>query len=508
MGEDPAGGADAPASLTLSEPERRLLAALQRREEPFAEDELIERTQLSADAVRGGLQRLRSKHLAVVDETREELPRLTNRGRAALREGLPERRFLTLLDRGSGTLDPKDIATGGLDEEERSAAIGYLRKRGFLEAGVPFRRRADAPASDRPFPEEVGLKTLDEGTSETEPAVLKELRRRGLAEVDATVERHWSVSSEGRLLTGLAEPADQTGALTPGLLASGGWRDRPFRPYDVRASVPFRTGARPHPYLAWVREFEEILVGLGFEQSEGPLLETEFWNADVLFMPQDHPARSIQDVLSVQGAEGRPPPADLLDRVAAVHEGRALPGDEAPITPGWGGPYDRALARRPVLRSQTTAVSARFLAGKPTPPFRMFCLDRNFRRDAVDAVHHVEFGQCEGILGEAGVTLRHLVGIFRELAEAIGIRELKIRPSYFPFTEPSIEGYVRHPRLGWMEVFPGGMFRPEVVRPLGVEVPVAAWGIGIARLAMVSLGINDIRDLFRDDLPSLTGGAA
>ncbi|MCI4328670.1 MAG: phenylalanyl--tRNA ligase subunit alpha, partial [Thermoplasmata archaeon] len=156
-------------------------------------------------------------------------------------------------------------------------------------------------------------------------------------------------------------------------------------------------------------------------------------------------------------------------------------------------------------RSQTTAVSARFLAGHPKPPFRQYCIDRNFRSDAVDATHHIEFGQCEGILGEEGITLRHLVGVFRELAEAIGIRELKIRPSYFPFTEPSVEGYVRHPRLGWIEVFPGGMFRPEVLRPLGIEVPVAAWGIGVTRLAMIALGVSDIRDLFLDDLGRLTG---
>ncbi|HEV2166245.1 MAG TPA: phenylalanyl--tRNA ligase subunit alpha, partial [Thermoplasmata archaeon] len=182
------------------------------------------------------------------------------------------------------------------------------------------------------------------------------------------------------------------------------------------------------------------------------------------------------------------------------------PGEAESISPGWRAPYDRGLAGRPVLRSQTTAVSARFLSGKPTPPFRMYSLDRNFRRDAVDSTHHVEFGQCEGVLGESGTSLRDLVGIFRALAEAIGVRELKFRPSYFPFTEPSVEGYVRHPRLGWIEVFPGGLFRPEVLRPLGVEVPVAAWGIGVTRLAMVGLGVSDIRELFVDDLDRLRRG--
>ncbi|HEV2449287.1 MAG TPA: phenylalanyl--tRNA ligase subunit alpha, partial [Thermoplasmata archaeon] len=105
-----------------------------------------------------------------------------------------------------------------------------------------------------------------------------------------------------------------------------------------------------------------------------------------------------------------------------------------------------------------------------------------------------------------GTSMRELVGIFRAIAEGIGLRELKIRPSYYPFTEPSIDGYIRHPTLGWIEVFPGGMFRPEVLRPLGVSVPVAAWGIGLTRLAAARLGVPDIRMLFSDDVDRLSGG--
>ncbi len=215
--------------------------------------------------------------------------------------------------------------------------------------------------------------------------------------------------------------------------------------------MPFVRAPHENPYLAWLEEFADLLVGLGFEETEGPLLETEFWNNDVLFMPQDHPARSIHDAFWPEGLRGHPPPEDLLARVAAAHEGRPLPGENVPLGPGWGGRYDPAIAERPVLRSQTTAVSARYLARRPKPPFRTFSIDRNFRVERVDARHHLEFCQSEGIIGEEGVNLRHLVGVFRELTEGIGIPDLKIRPSYFPFTEPSIEGYVRHPRMGWME---------------------------------------------------------
>ena len=493
--------------VTLSDPEERVLRELRNRPQDAREEEDLEKSlSLPADTLRGTLQRLRSKHLTLVEEENQERPELTARGREALANGLPERRLLKQLVGSDGSLDPQSVSKSGLTAEERSAAIGVLRRRGYLAEGAPLRIAKAAPSPDARLPEEELLHALGEGNAAHDPTVFSSLRRRGLVTVAHRTIRRWRPSPEGLALPLAERGVPMVGALTPELLRSGGWRDSGLRPYDVRARVPYLDGARPHPYLAFLEEFEEILVGLGFAQAEGPLLETEFWNADVLFMPQEHPARSLHDVLSVRGVRGRPPEVELLDRVAAVHEGRPLPGEAEPITPGWRTTYDRAIAARPVLRSQTTAVSARFLAHRPSAPFRMYCLDRNFRRDSVDATHHAEFGQAEGIVGESGVTIRHLVGVFRELASAIGIHDLKIRPTYFPFTEPSIEGWVKHPTLGWIEVFPGGLFRPEVLRPLNVTVPVAAWGIGVSRLAMVALGLNDIRELFLDDLDRLTKG--
>jgi phenylalanyl-tRNA synthetase alpha chain len=490
-----------PVSADLSLPEATLLAALRAGSEPCSEESLVEETGLHEEAVRGSLQRLRSKHLAIVLEENLARVRLTPRGEATVNDGLPERRLLDALRAGAS--DAPDLTP-----TERSAAIGILRRRGFLAPGAPFRLSSEGPAlAQGPIPEETALQALARGEEPPDPTLLPALERRGLARTEHITRRRWLASEEGRAFPLDARTAEKVGALTREWLASGNWRDAAFRPYDVRADVPYVGGARPHPYAAWLEEFSEVLVGLGFEEAEGPLVETEFWNGDALFMPQDHPARSIHDVLHVEGVRGRAPASELLGRVAAAHEGRPIPPAKEPLSVGWTAHYDRALAGQPVLRSQTTAVSARYLARGPKPPFRMFSIGRNFRFEALDARHHIEFGQCEGVIGQEGVSLRHLIGIFTELSEAIGIRELKFRPSYFPFTEPSVEGYVRHPRHGWMEVFPGGLLRPEVLRPLGIDVPVAAWGIGITRLAMTALGINDIRDLFNDDLGMLRGGS-
>ena len=497
---------DAGTPVALSPPERSVLSALRSIETlPVAEDDLALRTGLTGEQVRGSLQRLRSKRLVTLAEEHRTERRLSPRGESALAQGLPERRFLQAIDRRGGSISPGEVSAEGLSDEERSVAIGILRRRGLLEEGLPFRLRGAVGRGNEPLPEEVVLKQVAEGDPRIDEAIFTVLERRGLVREEHRSIKRWAPSEEGRSLPLPPEGEEPLGALRSTVLSSGAWKGRSFRPYDVRADVPLLTGARPNPYIAWLEEFEEVLIGLGFEQAEGPLLETEFWNNDVLFMPQDHPARSIHDALSVEGLTGHLPDPRLLARVAAVHEGKPLPGEPHPLGPGWSAEYDPTVASRPVLRSQTTAVSARYLARHPTPPFRMFSIDRNFRREAVDASHHIEFHQCEGILGEPGTSIRHLIGIFRDLAEAIGVRELKIRPSYFPFTEPSIEGYVRHPQLGWIEVFPGGLFRPEVLRPLGIEVPVIAWGIGITRLAMVALGLSDIRDLFADALDRLRG---
>jgi len=498
---------DGETPISLSPPEHRVLTTLRKATElPLDEEHVVSDSGLPPDQVRGSLQRLRSKHLAVVDEEHLAVRRLSARGEAAARDGLPERRFLDALRRRGGRLTVEEATTEGLSDEERSAAIGILRRRQLLADGFPFRLRDEHALDDRLLPEEVVLKQVANEEEDLDEAILAALERRGLVRTEHRSVKRWAPSEEGRRLTLEAAEAPLWGALTPADLASGAWKGRSYRPYDVRVPVPYARGARENPYVAWLDEFADLLVGLGFEEAVGPLLETEFWNNDVLFMPQDHPARTIHDAFWPEGVKGHLPPADLLGRVAAAHEGRPLPGETTSLGPGWGGRYDPAIASRPVLRSQTTAVSARYLARRPTPPFRTFSIDRNFRVESINAGHHIEFQQAEGIVGEEGVTLRHLVGIFRELTQAIGIPELKIRPSYFPFTEPSIEGYVRHPRLGWIEVLPGGLLRPEVLRPLGVDVPVAAWGIGVSRLAMVALGKSDIRELFCDDLDELTRG--
>jgi phenylalanyl-tRNA synthetase alpha chain len=461
-------------------------------------EELAGSPGLTLEVVRGSLERLRAKKLILVEEKHDSAVHLTERGEEALKNGLPERKLLSLLENGSLTQQDAK-AKGGFDDQEYAVAVGRLKRSGCVTMGEKLERKDLLPKD--PFPEESSLRSMSQGQELAKDAT-QELIRRGLAEREHRTTRLWSISPEGARLPLPTEGATAIGALTSAHLKGRTWEKATLRPYDPRAAVPYVSGARTHAYLSWLREFEDILVGLGFEEKRGPLAEPEFYNSDILFIPQNHPARTMQEVFFLEGVEGKLPPKALLEKVAAVHEGRPLP-DEEPISAGWGSTYQTAIAKRTVLRSHTTPVSVRTLLTHPKPPFRIYSLGPAFRRDAVDAKHHIQFDQCEGVFGDRDVSLRHLLGLFTQLAKAIGIDEVRFKPTYFPFTEPSVEGYVKHPSMGWIEVMPGGLFRPEVLRPLGIKVPVAAWGMGIGRLAMVALGLDDIRDLFMDDLSRL-----
>jgi phenylalanyl-tRNA synthetase alpha chain len=229
-------------------------------------------------------------------------------------------------------------------------------------------------------------------------------------------------------------------------------------------------------------------------------VENEFWNMDALFMPQFHPAREIHDVYFVrEPRESRPIPEPFATNVARAHENGKGTGSV-----GWRYLFDPTRARRLVLRSQGTSVSARTMASGPKIPGKYFSIARCFRYDQVDATHAPDFFQVEGIVLGEDINFRTLLGLLRLFAvEVARAPEVKFLPAYFPYTEPSVEMHARHPKLGWMELGGAGLFRPEVTRPLGVKVPVIAWGLGLDRMAMTALGLSDIRDLFTPDLEQL-----
>lgn len=285
--------------------------------------------------------------------------------------------------------------------------------------------------------------------------------------------------------------------ITPELLRDKAWKGMPFREYNIHLPGPRMTMGRKHPYREFLDRLKKKFMELGFEEIRGSIVETEFWNMDALFMPQTHPARDIHDVYFVENpASAREIEEPFFARVKKVHENGSNTGSR-----GWGYRFDAQKARQLILRSQGTVLSARQLSRKPRIPGKYFAIARCFRYDQVDATHLADFFQVEGIVIGKTANFPSLLGLLKTFAGEIALAdEIKFVPAYFPFTEPSVELHIRHPRVGWYELGGAGIFRPEVTLPLGVDVPVIAWGLGVDRMAMMALGIDDIRDLFSRDL--------
>ncbi len=402
---------------------------------------------------------------------------LTPEGQEYLKKGLPEKQLVDILNKQPMKSLPFD--------EAKKIGNFYIGLQWVLKNKWVKSYGKDLVLAKYPeqIPEQEALEKIDKG-GDAEPNLINILLQRKLIKKIITSEADKLVGKE-------------VTNLTPQLLKSGLWKQVKFQKYDVNVPVSKVYPGKLHPYRQVIEEVREKLIGLGFVEAKGPLVETSFWNFDSLFVPQDHPARSIHDVYTVkERKQGKVLDKELLKRVDETHKKGWVTGSK-----GWGN-WDFELARRLILRSQTTAVSARTLSKlkRENLPHKMFVIDRNFRPDVIDAKHFIEFDQCEGIVAGEGLNFRNLLGYLKEIAETFGAEKVRFKPSYFPFTEPSVEGVALIKDLGWVEFGGAGIFRPEVTLPLGVETPVLAWGLGVGRLAMIKLGISDIRYLYSDNL--------
>jgi phenylalanyl-tRNA synthetase alpha chain len=308
------------------------------------------------------------------------------------------------------------------------------------------------------------------------------------------------ITPQGRKALESARGKNTIGILTREILASGEWQNSSFRRYEVDIPPSRIHIGRFHPYGIFLDSVRDKLLAMGFQEMKGSLAESEFWNNDALFMPQFHPARDIHDAYYLEdGVEVSPPEREMGERVRAAHENGGNTGGR-----GWEYSFQWNRSLKAIMRSQGTALSARTLGSDPHIPGKYFGIAKCFRYDQVDATHLPDFFQVEGIVLGEHINLRHLLGLLKLFAtEVAGASEYKFVPAYFPFTEPSVELHVKHPTLGWFEMGGAGIFRREVCQPMGVDVPVIAWGLGLDRMALLALNLSDIRDLLSPDLSRL-----
>ncbi|XP_072398556.1 phenylalanine--tRNA ligase alpha subunit [Diabrotica undecimpunctata] len=286
--------------------------------------------------------------------------------------------------------------------------------------------------------------------------------------------------------------------LTCEMINSGAWKNLKFKEYNFDAlGAPLSSGYL-HPLLKVRSEFRQIFLEMGFsEMPTNNYIENSFWNFDALFQPQQHPARDAHDTFFISNPKiSTKFPADYMERVKKVHSKGGY-GSK-----GYGYDWQIEEAQKNLLRTHTTAVSARMLykvaQQKEFKPIKLFSIDKVFRNETLDATHLAEFHQVEGVIADYNLTLGDLIGVFAEFFKKLGIDQLEFKPAYNPYTEPSMEIFCFHPGLGkWIETGNSGVFRPEMLLPMGLpeDVSVIAWGLSLERPTMIKYGFNNIRDL-------------
>ncbi|MCL1984789.1 MAG: phenylalanine--tRNA ligase subunit alpha [Methanomassiliicoccaceae archaeon] len=490
----------------LSHNEKRLLLALNDLGK-CTPSELIEKERFGMEAeVMGAASWLSSKGLAKIDESSSKYYVLADL--KTITDGLPERRALIAIGKRGGSADLSQLALDVPDGDDK-IAIGWLKRKGLADMTKDGEKRtislteSGKDTLDKKMKDEELLERMSRGPvqeKDADPSLIKDLKgRQGMIEEKITTSRSISLTDLGKEIIAMGiHLREDTAQLTVELLQSGRWKDTEFRRYDVQTFAPSVPPAKKHPLSRLADEIRNIFVQMGFTEIDDEYVQPAFWNLDVLFTPQDHPARELQDTFYLE----EPPSIkidddELVKKVKDIHETGGNTGST-----GWGGSWSREKAEQALLRTHTTVNTIKHISKFPDPPVKVFSLSRIFRNESIDSTHLPEFTQIEGIIIDEKGDFDMLVSLVKGFYRRMGFDKIRIRPAYFPYTEPSLEVEVFF-NGKWMELGGAGIFRPEVTAPFNVRYPVLAWGFGFERLAMLKWSIKDIRDLYVSDIDLL-----
>jgi phenylalanyl-tRNA synthetase alpha chain len=497
--------------VELRENEIRILAALEKLDGNASADQLMAECELPDTAVMRAALILEENNLIKVHANQTTKIKLTAEGEIHAQNGLPERRITNAIIALGGKATLQEAAKeASLEQQFAQIALGWTQRKKWAtfdpKAGILSVLESPKEGEDEKLLQILCAKeeiNIDKLPKDLQTAV-DQLKKRKTIAVEEKTERTLELTQNGKRAIGagaadLTVSAREVTQLTPELILKGGWRNVRFQKYSIDASVAKVWPGKKHPYLSFLEEVRTKLVTLGFKEMTGAAVETSFFNFDALYTPQDHPARELDGIYYIKNAGE----ADIskyhqvVQRVKATHENGGTSGSK-----GWGYKYSEQEAKRLLLRGHGTCLSARTLLNNDLQiPSRYFSIARVYRPEVVDKTHLSEFNQVEGIVIDENLTLRDLLGVLGKFAKEIaGADQIRFKPDYFPFTEPSVELSAYKKGYGWVEFGGSGIFRPEVTQPLGINVPVIAWGLGVDRLFMMRAAEDDIRSIFSQDL--------
>ncbi|KAG6271065.1 hypothetical protein E4U49_004615 [Claviceps purpurea] len=455
--------------------------------------------------VKGALDRLASRDMVKYETIDREEALLEPEGEQIATNGSHEARVFEALR----------AAVEGLTIQELEKAIGD-KNVVKIGQGRAFREKWISKSQDGKFKAakesvqdttQEQMQTIQSTRSCPDAKMLADLKKRKLVRTQKIIS--FKIEKADKFALKIPEVATD---LTADMIASGSWKTANFKGYNFKALGADQQSGALHPLSKVRSELRQIFFEMGFqEMPTDKFVESGFWNFDALFVPQQHPARDMQDTFYVSdpkeagmpGAEDGNDQGDYKaywDNVQEVHQ----EGKYGSI--GYRYPWSGEETRKLVLRTHTTAISANMLHklaqqkgpdGRP-PPARYFSIDRVFRNETVDATHLAEFHQVEGVIADYDLTLGGLMEFMDIFFGKMGITDLKYKCAYNPYTEPSMEIFSYHKGLGKLvEIGNSGMFRPEMLESMGLpkDMRVFGWGLSLERPTMIKYGISNIREL-------------
>jgi phenylalanyl-tRNA synthetase alpha chain len=494
-----------PIISKLHDLERKVLPVLKIETELSA---IVKASKLQEIEVMRALQWLENKEAVKVNKEEKKIVVLDSNGLKYKEEGFPERKFLESLSEEFQSLTVVAEKTK-LEREELNACIGLLKRKLAIEVKkeeelmIRLGSQAEKILKEGTYEEKFLEKEfpLDlSSVKDVEKLAFDELKKRkGFLKVEDEKKLTIELTELGEELANEDLSGEFVNRLTTGMLKTGSWKDKQFRAYDVEINVPKVQMGKKHFVNDAVDYIKQIWMDLGFKEMTGNYVQSAFWDLDALFVPQDHPAREMQDTFYLNGKAKLP---EFWEKIKEVHE---TGGDTN--SKGWQSKYSKEEAEKIMLRTHTTVLSAQTIARlkKEDLPAKFFSVNKVFRNEALDWKHLFEFYQVEGIVIDPNANLKHLKGYLKEFYQKMGFSKVRMRPAHFPYTEPSVEVDVFHPvKKEWVELGGAGIFRPEVVKPLlGFECPVLAWGQGMGRIISEYWKIMDIRELYKNDLKQI-----
>lgn len=458
------------------------------------------------------LQWLSNKNVLNIKEKIKEIVEIDLNGKEIIKKGFPEKRFLEALSKDDPIKKDELIKKAELSPQEFGVSMGILKKNSCIiitEQGIKKTPAESVFLKNLKKTEDL-IKELPkdkEKFKDDEKQILDELKKRKIIDISLKKTKKIILTKLGKKLS-KEKISDEKfeDRLTHEMLKNKSWKDKKFRSYDVSINVPEINSGKRHFVDQAIDYIKKIWLELGFKEMQGTMIQTSFWDLDSLFVPQDHPARAMQDTFYIKDFKNK----DILkgdlpkikDKIKKVHEDGSDTGSK-----GWGGNWSEDTAKECLLRTHTTVISAKTIAElkKTDLPAKFFSVGKVFRNEALDWKHLFEFYQVEGIVVDPDANMSHLKGYLKEFYKKMGYTDVRMRPAHFPYTEPSVEVEVFHPvKKQWVELGGAGIFRPEVTKPLlGFECPVLAWGQGMARIIAEYWNITDIRDLYKNDLKQI-----